>query len=55
MVNEDVAKDRQFGVNGCDLAEFRSKWGTESLQCGGGVEFGDFTPHLEGDKFALEV
>lgn len=55
MVNEDIAKDRQFRVDGGDLAKFRSKWGAKSLQCGGGVEFVDFAPHLESDEFALEV
>ena len=42
MVDEDVAQDREFGVD-------------EAVQGGWGVEFGDFGADLVGDEFAFEV
>lgn len=55
MVDEDVAQNWQFGVDWRNLTKFRSKGGAEALECGWGVEFGDFVADLTGDELALEV
>lgn len=55
MVDEDVAQDREFGVDGGDLSVFGFEGGAEAVQGGWGVEFGDFGADLVGDEFAFEV
>lgn len=55
MMNEDVAQDGEFGVNGGNFAVFGFEGGAEAVQGGWGVEFGDFSANLVGDEFAFEV
>lgn len=55
MMDEDVAQDGEFGVNGGDFAVFGFEGGAEAVQGGWGVEFGDFGADLVGDEFAFEV
>lgn len=55
MVDEDVAEDGEFGVDGGDFAVFRFEGGAEAVQGGWGVEFGDLGADLVGNEFAFEV
>jgi hypothetical protein len=55
VMNKDIAQNRQFRVDGRNLAELRSKGGAEALQRSGGVELGNFFADLTGDKLALEI
>lgn len=55
MVNKNISKDRQLRVDRCDLAEFRSEGGAESLERGRGIELEDFTTYFTSDELTLEV
>lgn len=55
MMHEYVAQDRQFTVDGSNLAERRLKRGAEALQRGRVVELGDLEFDLVADKFAFEI
>lgn len=55
MVNEDVAKDGQLGVEGRDFADVRLEGRAEALEGGGGVELRHLILDLLCDELALEV
>lgn len=55
VVNKNIPKNRQLRVDRCDLAEFRSEWGAESLKRGRGIELEDFTTDFTSDELTLEV
>lgn len=55
MMHEYVAQDRQFAVDGSNLAEWRLKRGAEALQRGRVVELGNLEFDLVADKFAFEI
>lgn len=55
MVHEDISQDRQFGVDGGNLAEFRLEGGAEAVERGGRVQLRYLADYLAADELAFEV